>query len=94
MESHRYIYEIDFLGMFMWFNCKGIKDTRAMIETKARAEKVLLVPGESFRPDGKPSPAVRASFSIASEENMEEAFKRLERVIKNTISHQNKPQPQ
>lgn len=67
--------------MFMWFNCKNISDTKAMIETKARDEKVLLVPGEVFRPDGNPSASVRASFSLADENQMEEALKRLKSVM-------------
>ena len=68
-------------GMFIWFTCRGVTDTKKMIETAARDQKVLLVPGQAFRPDGGPSRAVRASFSTASEDQMEEAFKRLRSVI-------------
>ena len=65
----------------MWFDCKGIEDTKSMIETKAREKKVLLVPGEAFRPDGNASSCVRASFSLSTKEQMEEAMKRLREVI-------------
>lgn len=68
-------------GMFMWFKCNGIDDTKTMIETKAREENVLLVPGQAFRPDNNPSPHVRASFSITPEDKLEEGFSRLRKVL-------------
>merc|ERR1712137_155933 len=68
-------------GMFMWFDCKGIKDTKSMIENEARSKKVLFVPGQAFRPDNQPSSAIRASFSLVSEEKMEEGFKRLQEIF-------------
>ena len=51
-------------GMFVWFTFVGIDDTLDLIMTKAKEEKVLLVPGQSFFTNGKPSSCVRASFSV------------------------------
>ena len=32
-------------GLFYWFDVQGIDDTKELIYTKAREEKVLLLPG-------------------------------------------------
>jgi hypothetical protein len=34
--------------MFVWFKLVGIEDSSKLITEKARNQKVLLVPGESF----------------------------------------------
>jgi DNA-binding transcriptional MocR family regulator len=54
-------------GMFLWFRLHGIEDTEVLIKEKAKDMKVLMVPGKFFSPLNKPSPHVRASFSIAPE---------------------------
>ena len=58
-------------GMFLWMKLKGIDDSKSLIEQKARDKLVLLVPGQAFQPNDKPTNTVRASFSIESEENMD-----------------------
>lgn len=65
-------------GMFVWIRLLGIADSKALIEGPAREEKVLLVPGNYFstNPD-EPSSYVRASFSVASMDDMDEALRRL-----------------
>jgi DNA-binding transcriptional MocR family regulator len=54
-------------GMFMWIRLHGVEDTDTFIQQTARNVKVLLVPGKAFSPNNKPSPYVRASFSLASQ---------------------------
>eukprot|EP00445_Apocalathium_hangoei_P012666 CAMPEP_0203882598 /NCGR_PEP_ID=MMETSP0359-20131031/26793_1 /ASSEMBLY_ACC=CAM_ASM_000338 /TAXON_ID=268821 /ORGANISM="Scrippsiella Hangoei, Strain SHTV-5" /LENGTH=479 /DNA_ID=CAMNT_0050802661 /DNA_START=12 /DNA_END=1451 /DNA_ORIENTATION=+ len=65
-------------GMFVWMKLLGVADSKALIEGPAREEKVLLVPGQYFsaRPT-EPSAFVRASFSTASDADVDEALRRL-----------------
>lgn len=59
-------------GMFLWIKILGMKDTRDIIEKKAVEKEVLLVPGFAFYSDQEaPSPYVRASFSIATPEQID-----------------------
>lgn len=64
-------------GMFVWLELLGIADTHALITEHAVSAKVLLVPGVSFMPCGSASPYVRAAFSTATAEEMDEALHRL-----------------
>ena len=68
-------------GMFLWLKLNGIDDTKALIEEKAAAANVLFVPGQSFDPLDRPSPYIRASFSTASDEDMDVAMDRLAGLI-------------
>ena len=51
-------------GMFVWFTFNGVPDTFELIMNKAKEEKVLLVPGQSFFADDAQSNACRASYSL------------------------------
>jgi len=77
-------WDVPEAGMFLWMNlaCSGINDTMSMIETKAAEAKVLLVPGQSFSPTNSKSSFVRASFSTASNQEMELAVQRLASLIR------------
>lgn len=68
-------------GMFLWMQLVGIQDTRALIQEKAIEKKVILLPGAEFQANGGPSSFVRAAFSTATEQQMEEAFKRLAELL-------------
>ena len=57
-------------GMFVWFTLKGIDDTLDLIMNKAKEQKVLFVPGESFFTNGQPSSCVRASYSVVCSYNL------------------------
>lgn len=77
-------------GMFLWMKLKGIKDTKILIEEKAQKKEVLLVPGYTFLPDpSEKSSYVRASYSLASPEQMDKGFQRLADLIKEELSQQN-----
>ena len=65
-------------GMFLWLKLTHVRDSRALIQEKARERKVLLVPGADFASEqGAISSYVRASFSTASAVDMEEAVGQL-----------------
>eukprot|EP01119_Soliformovum_irregulare_P018352 TRINITY_DN5602_c1_g2_i1.p1 TRINITY_DN5602_c1_g2~~TRINITY_DN5602_c1_g2_i1.p1 ORF type:complete len:432 (-),score=141.26 TRINITY_DN5602_c1_g2_i1:38-1333(-) len=69
-------------GMFLWLKLLGVEDTTDLIKKKAVAEKVLMIPGKSFLPSPDKSPYVRASFSVATFEEMEVAIQRLATLLK------------
>ncbi|THV04496.1 PLP-dependent transferase [Dendrothele bispora CBS 962.96] len=81
-------------GMFFWFKLCGNEenandtDSKALIEGPAFTNGVLALPGTVFLPNGRKSPYVRASFSVPSEEEVEEALRRLGETIKNERSGQ------
>ena len=58
-------------GMFLWLKL-NIKDTKKMIEVKAKAKNVLFVPGNVFMiDDTQPCSYIRSSYSIATPEQMD-----------------------
>jgi len=70
-------------GMFLWIKAKGVKDTYKMITERALSKKVVLAPGNLFMIDSsKPTSYMRSSFSAVTEEQMQEAFKRLADLIR------------
>ncbi|KAN0092921.1 Pyridoxal phosphate-dependent transferase [Tylopilus felleus] len=74
-------------GMFFWFkllinsdpNEEG--DSKELIQTKAYANGVLALPGAVFLPNGRKTPYVRAAFSLNTEEQVNEALRRLREVL-------------
>uniref|UniRef100_G3TWV5 Kynurenine/alpha-aminoadipate aminotransferase, mitochondrial n=1 Tax=Loxodonta africana TaxID=9785 RepID=G3TWV5_LOXAF len=65
-------------GMFLWIKIKGISDTKQLIEEKAIKNQVLMVPGCAFFIDcSAPCPYFRASFSLASPEQMDVVIEKL-----------------
>lgn len=69
-------------GMFLWIKLLGVEDSFSLIKDKAVAEKVILVPGSSFIGGGEKTPYVRASYSTANEEQMDQGLKRLANLVK------------
>ena len=56
-------------------------DSQAVIKTKAFEKGVLALPGTAFLPNGRQTPYVRASFSLATEEEVDKAIQRLRDAI-------------
>ncbi|EGC33234.1 hypothetical protein DICPUDRAFT_37021 [Dictyostelium purpureum] len=79
-------YNIPSAGMFVWIRLLGIQDSKSLIFEKAVEKKVILVPGVAFKPDNSISPFVRASFSTANEEQMDEALKRLSALLNEELN--------
>jgi len=69
-------------GMFVWLRLLGVADSHALITQHALSAKVLLVPGQSFMPCNSPSSHVRAAFSTASPEQIDQALQRLATLLK------------
>ena len=69
-------------GMFVWLELLGVDDSHALITEHAVSSKVLLVPGSSFMPCGSPSSHVRAAFSTAEPDEIDEALRRLAGLLK------------
>ena len=70
-------------GMFHWMNIVGIDNSEQLIKEKAKDVNVLLLPGNAFYVDerAKKCSFVRASYSIACEEEMEEGIKRFASLL-------------
>ncbi|KAF7789633.1 hypothetical protein EIP86_000579 [Pleurotus ostreatoroseus] len=74
-------------GMFFWFklllvpDADGEGDSATLIREKAVEKGVLALPGTVFLPNGRKTAYVRASFSLLTPEDVEEAVKRLRDVI-------------
>ena len=79
-------YTVPSAGMFVWFKLVGVEDSKLLIETEARKALVLLVPGQVFMPNGEVSNYVRASFSLATEADMEVAMERFATVLKSAMA--------
>jgi len=83
-------YDTPDAGMFVWVKVRGLgSDAKTLIEDKAVKEKVLLLPGEAFLVDpaaqAKAHPDelyVRACFSVASDEEMDEAVRRFANLLR------------
>lgn len=75
-------YSIPEAGMFVYFKLEGIADSKKLVESKALEAKVILVPGQAFSPNDQPSNAVRAAFSVATDQEMDLALERLATLLK------------
>jgi len=69
-------------GMFVWIKLLNIADSDKLITEKAVNAKVLFLPGKAFSANKVPSPYVRASFSTATTEEIDEALRRLSVLLK------------
>ncbi|KAG8230459.1 hypothetical protein J437_LFUL009948 [Ladona fulva] len=77
-------------GMFLWIKVKGVLDVYEMVMSRGVHTKgVMFVPGHAFMPDPtKPCPYIRASYSLASYEDMDKGFARLAELIDEEQHHQ------
>lgn len=75
-------WHIPSAGMFVWFKVLGVHSTETMIKERAIARKVVLVPGSHFIPGAKSSSYVRASYSTATPEQMDEALRRFAALVR------------
>ena len=78
-------------GMFVWLELLGVADSHALITQHCAAAKVLLVPGQSFMPSDAPTSHVRAAFSTASDEEIDEALRRLAALLREQRRVQSSP---
>ncbi|KAB0407605.1 hypothetical protein E2I00_017149, partial [Balaenoptera physalus] len=65
-------WQVPTAGMFLWVKIKGLHDVRKLIEEKAFKKEIFMLPGYNFYLDSSaPCPYFRASFSLASPEQMD-----------------------
>lgn len=69
-------------GMFVWLKLVSVADSRRLIQEKAVEAKIVLVPGFEFFAAEKETNFVRASYSTASEEEIETALERLASLLR------------
>jgi len=77
-------WQVPEAGMFFWFKLllpPGSNDARVLVAEKAFKAGVLALPGSSFFPNGRATPYCRASFSLLSPEDADEALRRLASVV-------------
>lgn len=73
-------------GMFLWIKVKGIYDVKKIIGEKAIKKEIFFISGNDFYIDSSsPSPYLRASFSLASPEQMDIALQRLAELIRESL---------
>ncbi|XP_062991408.1 kynurenine/alpha-aminoadipate aminotransferase, mitochondrial-like [Elgaria multicarinata webbii] len=74
-------------GLYLWIKIKGISDTYQMITEKALDKGVSLLPGNDFMIDSsKPSPYVRACFSFASPDQIDQGLQKLAELIREELN--------
>ncbi|XP_067601470.1 kynurenine/alpha-aminoadipate aminotransferase, mitochondrial-like isoform X2 [Pseudorca crassidens] len=79
-------WKVPTAGMFLWVKIKGLHDVRKLIEEKAFKKEIFMLPGYHFYLDSSaPCPYFRASFSLASPEQMDMAFQGLAQLIKESL---------
>ncbi|TIB36823.1 hypothetical protein E3P86_02366 [Wallemia ichthyophaga] len=67
-------------GMFLWLKL-DCDDSNEVIKERAINNGVIALPGVVFYPTPRVTPYTRLSYSMASIEDAEEAFKRLRRTV-------------
>ena len=70
--------------MFLWITLPDHVDTSVLFD-RLVANSVAVAPGKMFAVDGKPCGHVRVSYSQATAEMMEAAFKEMAVVVKEMI---------
>ncbi|XP_071452803.1 kynurenine/alpha-aminoadipate aminotransferase, mitochondrial-like [Hetaerina americana] len=70
-------------GMFLWIKVNGVPDVYDMVMKRGvHGKGVMFVPGHAFMPDPTlPCPYIRASYSLAPLEDMDQGFARLAELI-------------
>ncbi len=69
-------------GMFVWVTVKEGLDTKELLAKSIATERVAFVPGRAFFSDGTGGNTLRLSYSLASDEAIDQGIQRLARLIK------------
>ncbi|XP_040573964.1 kynurenine/alpha-aminoadipate aminotransferase, mitochondrial isoform X1 [Lepeophtheirus salmonis] len=78
-------------GMFLWISVPSVQDLNEDFFKEAFSRNVMLLPGRAFVNDPTlPCNSFRASFSIVSPEQVEEAFMILRQLVQEEIQAQSK----
>ncbi|NOZ60334.1 MAG: PLP-dependent aminotransferase family protein [Calditrichaeota bacterium] len=78
-------YNVPSSGMFIWFELPQKFNAEQMIKKYAEELKVLLVPGSAFSARDHLKNFMRASFSMATPEQIEKGIKRFAEMIRREL---------
>jgi DNA-binding transcriptional MocR family regulator len=73
-------------GMFVWLTLPQGMDGKLLLERALAEERVAFVPGEPFFAETPAANAIRLSYSLPSESQIEDGVARLARLIARSIS--------
>ncbi|GAB6029768.1 hypothetical protein CHUAL_005481 [Chamberlinius hualienensis] len=73
-------------GMFLWIKVLGLKDTHNLVSNRLFKKYVAFLPGKACNIDSSDTPYIRASFSIASDEEMNKGLQLLAECIKEELN--------
>lgn len=74
-------YDVPDAGMFVWFRLPGDVDADALVKKEILNDRVILVPGPPFSPDGACRNCVRASFGTGDHATLAEGVRRFARML-------------
>jgi len=72
-------------GMFLWVKLKGVKDSKPIVDSLAKDQKVLFMPGGAFTVKSGPSSYIRLSFSVANDDQMEHAMIQFGKFLQSSL---------
>ncbi|KAK3314240.1 pyridoxal phosphate-dependent transferase [Apodospora peruviana] len=84
-------WEVPTAGMFLWINLSlppgdGRQDSFQVISQHAVAAGVIAVPGVAFMPSRSKTCYIRASFSLVTEEEADEACRRIALLVEHAFA--------
>ncbi|KAL2148023.1 hypothetical protein VTI28DRAFT_79 [Corynascus sepedonium] len=80
----RATWEVPRAGMFFWFRLllpPGADDSLELLRRKGIESRILAIPGTAFFPNPRRAPHLRASYSLVSEHDMDEACRRIAKLV-------------
>ena len=79
----RATWDVPTAGMFFWLKLvlPAGKDSFELLSTKGIENRILAIPGMAFLPNTRKACQLRASYSLVSEPDMDEACKRIARLV-------------
>ncbi|XP_068409001.1 kynurenine/alpha-aminoadipate aminotransferase, mitochondrial-like isoform X3 [Eschrichtius robustus] len=87
-------WQVPTAGMFLWVKIKGLHDVRKLIEEKAFKKEIFMLPGYNFYLDSSaPCPYFRASFSLASPEQMDMDYRKPRSKFLRTVCREPTEEP-
>lgn len=69
-------------GMFVWLTVKEGLDANELLEEAIKRERIAFVPGKAFFADGSGRNTMRLSYSLPSDEEIDQGIMRLARLIR------------
>lgn len=76
-------WDVPTAGMFFWLTLRlptGM-DSFELLSSKGREKGILAIPGVAFMPNGRKTCQLRASYSLVTEAEMDEACRRISKLV-------------